>query len=105
MGRLIKTDCSKNRGIPYLSNTYKILSIILLSRLTPYAEKSLGIISVDFNATGQLLIIYSAFVTPLKKKWEYSEAVHQLFIDFRKAYASFRWEVLYNVLIQFGIPM
>jgi len=62
-----ETDCSKNRGIPYLSNTYKIVCIILVSRLTPYAEKSLGIISVGFNATGQLVIIYSAFVTSMRK--------------------------------------
>jgi hypothetical protein len=31
--------------------------------------------------------------------------VHQLFIDFRKAYDSVRREVLYNILIEFGIPM
>jgi hypothetical protein len=37
------------------------------------------------------LIIYSA----------YNEAVHQLFIDFKKA----RREVLYNTVIEFGIPM
>jgi hypothetical protein len=39
------------------------------------------------------------------KKWEYSETVHQLFIDFKKAYDSVRREVLYNILIEFGIPM
>ena len=64
----------------------------------------MGIISVDFVATGQLMIIYSAFIKYLKKKWEYSEAVHQLFIDFKKAYDSFRRKVLYNILIQFDIP-
>jgi hypothetical protein len=31
--------------------------------------------------------------------------VHQLFIDIRKAYDSVRREVLYNILIEFGIPM
>jgi hypothetical protein len=31
--------------------------------------------------------------------------VHQLFIDFNKAYDSVRKEVLYNILIEFGIPM
>jgi len=31
--------------------------------------------------------------------------VHQLFIDFKKAYDSVRRKVLYNILIQFGIPM
>jgi hypothetical protein len=35
-------------------------------------------------------------------KWEYNEAVHQLFIDFMKAYDSVR-EVLYNILIEFGV--
>jgi hypothetical protein len=41
----------------------------------------------------------------LEKKWEYDETVHQLFIDFKKAYDSVRREVLYNILIEFGIPM
>jgi sorting nexin-29 len=41
----------------------------------------------------------------LEKKCEYDEAVHQLFIDFKKAYDSVRKEVLYNILIEFGITM
>ena len=40
----------------------------------------------------------------LGKKWVYSEEVHQLFIDFKKAYDSIRREVLYKILITFGIP-
>ena len=56
------------------------------------------------DATGQLLITYSAFVQYLRKKWEYNEAVHQLFTDFKKAYDSVRREVLYSILIEFGIP-
>jgi hypothetical protein len=40
----------------------------------------------------------------LEKKWEYNGTVHQLFIDFKKAYYSVRREVLYNILIEFGIP-
>jgi hypothetical protein len=31
--------------------------------------------------------------------------VHQLFIDFKIDYESFRREVLCNILIEFGIPM
>jgi len=64
-----KTDCSNYRGISFLPTTYKILSNILLSRLTPYAEEIIGSHKVDFNATGQLLIIYSAFIKYLRKNW------------------------------------
>jgi hypothetical protein len=39
-----------------------------------------------------------------EKKWEYSGVVHQLFIDFEKAYDSVRREVLYNILTEFGVP-
>jgi len=67
-------------------------------------RKLLGIINVDSDATSQLLIIYSAFVKYLKKKWEYNEAVYQLFIDFEKAYDSVRREILYIILIEFGVP-
>ena len=40
----------------------------------------------------------------MEKKWEYNETVHHLFIDFKKVYVSVRMEVLYNILIEFGIP-
>ena len=59
----------------------------------------------DFDATCQQLIIYSAFIKYLRKKWEYNKAVHQLFIDFKKVYDSVRREVLYNILIEFGIQV
>jgi len=36
---------------------------------------------------------------------ENNETAHQLFIDFKKAYDPVRWEVLYNILIEFVIPM
>jgi hypothetical protein len=48
---------------------------------------------VDFDATGQILIIYSAFIKYLRRKLEYSETVHQIFIDFKKAYDSVRRKV------------
>jgi hypothetical protein len=55
-----------------------------------------------FGATGHVLII--AIVRYWNKR-QYNERVHQLFIDFKKAYDSIRREVLNNLLIEFGIPM
>jgi len=61
-----KTDCNNYRGISLLPTTYKILSNILLSRLIPYAEEVIGEHQCGFQCTGQLLIIYSAFVKYLR---------------------------------------
>jgi hypothetical protein len=38
------------------------------------------------------------------EKWEYNGTVHQLFIDFKKAYDSIKREVLYNILLELGVP-
>jgi hypothetical protein len=88
-----------------LSTTYKILSNILLSTLTPYAEEIIGEHQCGFrhnrSTTDHIISIHQI----LDKKWEYNEAVHQLFTDFKKAYDSVRREVLYNILIEFGIPI
>jgi hypothetical protein len=99
-----KTDCSKYRGISLLSTSYKILSDILLAKLTPCAEEITGYHQCGFwhnrSTTDQIFYIRQI----LEKKWEYNGTVHQLFMDFKKAYDSVRKEVLYSILIQFGIP-
>ena len=99
-----KTDCSNYRGISLLPTTNKILSKILLSILTPYAEEIIGDHQCGFRhkSTNDLIFCICQI---LEKKWEYNEAVHQLFIDFRNAYDSVRREVLYNILTEIGIPM
>jgi sorting nexin-29 len=100
-----KTDCSNNSGISLLSTTYKILSNILLSRLTPYAEEIIGDHQCGFQQNMSTTDHIFCIRQILEKKWEYNEVVYQLFIDFKKAYDSVRGEVLYNILIQFGTPM
>jgi hypothetical protein len=41
----------------------------------------------------------------LEIKWEYNRKERHLFIDLRKAYDLIRSEVLYYILIEFGVPM
>jgi hypothetical protein len=40
----------------------------------------------------------------MEKKWDYNGTVHQLFIDFKKAYDSVRREVLYNISLSLEYP-
>jgi hypothetical protein len=61
-------------------------------------RKLLGIIKVDFDATVPTTDHVFCICQILEKQWEYNEAVHQLFVDFEKAYDSFRREVLRNIL-------
>jgi hypothetical protein len=60
---------------------------------------------VCFEVTAQLLIRFFAFIRYWREKWEYYETIHQLFVDFKAAYVSFRREVLYSILIEFGVPV
>jgi len=41
----------------------------------------------------------------LENKWEWNEAEHRLFINFKNAYVSLRREELYNTLTESRIPM
>jgi hypothetical protein len=72
--------------------------------LIPYADEIIGDHQCGFQCnrskTDQIFYIRQI----LEKKWEYNGTVHQLFIDFKKAYDSVRREALYNILIEFGIP-
>jgi hypothetical protein len=101
----VKTDCNNYyQGISLLSTAYKILSNILLARLTPYVNEIIGDHQCAFRRNKSIMdqIFYIRQI--LEKKWEYNGTVHQLFIDFKKAYDSIKREVLYNILVEFGVP-
>lgn len=101
-----KTDCSNYWGISRLSTTYRILPNILLSMLTPYADKIIGGHQCEFchkrSTTDHIFYICQILG---KKKWEYNGEVHQLFIDFKMTYDSVSREDMYNILFEFGVPM
>jgi len=83
---------------------YKTLSNILLSRLIPYAEEIIGDQQCGFRRNRSTTHHIFCIRQIIEKKWEHNEAVHHLFIDFKKAYDSVRREALYNILTEFGIP-
>jgi hypothetical protein len=73
------------RGISLLSTSYKILSNILLSKLSPCLDEITSDHQCGFrrnrSSTGQTFCIRQV----LDKELEYSETVHQIFVDFKRA--------------------
>jgi hypothetical protein len=63
-----KGYCNNYHGISLLRTSYKIVSNILLSRLSPYRDEIIGIIIVGFTITHHLLIKFSAFIRYWRKK-------------------------------------
>jgi hypothetical protein len=81
-----KSDRNNYRGISLLSTIYKVSSNILLARLTPDVNEIIGDHQCGFrhirSTTDQIFYIQQI----LEKKWEHNGTVHQLFIDFKKAF-------------------
>jgi hypothetical protein len=77
----------------------------LPSRLSPYVDEIIGDHQCGLrrgrSTTSHIFCIRQI----LEKKYEYSETVHQLFIDFKNVHDSVRREVLYNILIKSGVLM
>ena len=71
-----KTDCTNYGSISLLPTAYKLLSSILKSKVF--------------------------CIRQIRGK---KGILHQLLIDFKKAYDSIRREAWYNILIEFGIPI
>jgi hypothetical protein len=72
----------KQRSIPCIESDAE--------RLNPYAEKIIGDHQCGFQHNRLTTDHISSIRKILEKKWEYNKAVHQLFIDFKKAYDSVR---------------
>ena len=97
-------DCNNYREISLSSTSYKILSNILLSGVTQYANEIIGENQCGFRRNRSTINHIFSLEQIFEKKWEYNNKVYQLFIDFEKAYDSINRESLYDILIKFGVP-
>jgi hypothetical protein len=99
-----KSDRNNYRGISLLSTSYNILTNILLLRLSSYIDE---IIMNHQCKSKQQVSHWSLFCIHqiLVRNWEYNEAIHQLFMDFKSAYDRGMKEVLWNILIDIAVPV
>ena len=79
-----KTNYSNYRGISLLFKSYKILSNIILGRLTPYVDEIIGDHQCGFRCNRWTIDQIFCIRQIMEKKWEYDGIIHQLFIDFKK---------------------
>jgi hypothetical protein len=84
--------------------TYKILSSIHLSRFALYSDKIIENHQYGFQHNRVTVDQIFCSHQIMETKWEYSGTVHQLLINFKKAYDSARKELLYNIFIELCMP-
>jgi hypothetical protein len=82
-----------------------MLSNTVLSTLNPYVEEIISYHQCGFRRNRSTTDHIFRIREITEKEMEYDETVHQLLTDFKKACDSVRREVLYNILIEFGVPM
>jgi hypothetical protein len=84
LARVIKLTVVSKEGISLPPTTYKILSNILVSGLTPYVDEIIGDQKCGFRSNrstpDQILCIRQV----LAKKSEYNGEIHKLFVDSEK---------------------
>ena len=79
-----------------------MLSSIILQRILPLAEEVLGEYQCGFRANRSTIDQIFTLRQILEKRREYNCEVHNLFVDFRKAYDSIHRNGLFNIMAEFG---
>jgi Reverse transcriptase (RNA-dependent DNA polymerase). len=71
-------DSNNYRGILLLSTSYKILSNLLLLRMTPYANEIIGEYQCGIRRNRSTVNHIFSIQQIYEKKWEYNEVCHYL---------------------------
>jgi hypothetical protein len=87
-------NCGNYRDMSLLSTTYTNFSNTLPSRITTFAEEITGDHQCLFRGNRETANHIFCIRQILETKWEYSEAVCQLFIDFKKAHDAVKRGIL-----------
>jgi len=101
-------DTKNYRGISLLDTCYRVLSTILLERITPYAEEiscnRIGRYQCGFrqgrSITDKIFILRQVML----KHYEFNKDLCMVFVGYKQVYDSINREEVWNTLIYFGIP-
>jgi len=77
---------------------YKVLSGLILNKITPYTKDIIGEYECGFRS-GKSTIEHIFTVKQLvEKHYEFDKDLHMLFIDYKQVYDSVNRKVLWNAL-------
>ena len=98
-----KLQCKNYRGLSFLRTGYRILTTVINNRLKKYTEHIIGEYQAGFrtgkSTTDQIFTVKNL----LENAWEHNVEIHQIFVDFLKAYDSIRRDKLYAIMKHFGV--
>ena len=95
--------CENYRGIALGYAAYKILSNIILGKITPYIENVMGDYQNGFIDGRSVTDKIFALKILKKKLWDFNQSVRYLFIDFQKAYDSIHRDTQCECMKEFKI--
>ena len=93
-----------HRGIMLLEAAYKIVTILLLNRLQPIAEKLDHEQQCGFRPGRGCNDAIFTIKMAMKKRKEHSQETWILFLDLVKAFDRVPRELLWELLSKFGVP-
>ncbi|KAL4100839.1 hypothetical protein QTP88_020868 [Uroleucon formosanum] len=97
-------DPKNYRGISLLDTCYKILSTLLLERITPYAEGIIGRYQCGFIKGKSTIDHIFTLRQTMEKYYEFDMDLYMIFVDYKQAYDSVNRQELWKAMLHFGIP-
>jgi sorting nexin-29 len=97
-------DPTNYRGISLLDICYKILSTLLLERVTLYTEAIMGRYCCGFVKGKSTVDHIFTLKQTMEKYYKFDKDLYLVFVDYKQAYESVNRKELWKAMILFGIP-
>lgn len=98
------TECRNWRGITLLNSIQKIITMIILERISPTIEKSLRNEQSGFRPNRSCVDQINTLRIILEQSAEYNSPLYLVFVDFERAFDTIKREAIWSTLEDIGIP-
>jgi hypothetical protein len=103
-GKGSRGDPSAHRGISLISSMEKIFTTVILNRIQKWVDKVIRQQQGGFRPNKSTRDVVFGLWRDMERKWRRKESFVVTFIDFKKAFDSLVWEMLWKVMECLGCP-